>query len=725
MTMLQLFKTNDGKITVKEAPAPVCDDNEVLIETKYSIISSGTETMAFKSEKTESFFSSLIKKKQKIQAAYNYLKEKGIEELLRKYRSQGNVSSVSGYSASGIIIEKGKKVTEFNVGDRVAAAGSGFASHSELICVPKNLVVKIPDNVDFIDAAFSTIGAIALQGVRLARTDFGETVCVVGLGLIGIITSQILKSKGCNVIGVDINEKRLAAARKFGINNLFNANDEFLANNIKKITKGYGADAAIITASTSSSDPINNSAKFLRKKGRMVLVGAVGMNLERSEFYEKEIEFVVSCSYGPGRYDPKYEIYGIDYPYEYVRWTENRNLEAFLFALSQKLIDVKSLVTKQYEIENADLGFQELIRNPDDHLAIAIKYSRSLEEKNKNLIYCDFSFKINNRKIKNDKIGIGVIGAGGYANRTHLPIIYKSSDFKLIGVSAKTSKSCLKTANEFQAEYSTTDYLNILRDSKVEAVIISSRHNLHYQMTIDALNHGKHVLVEKPLALTKPEALKTIEIAKNKGLILAVGYNRRYSPISIKVKELLRKELKPYVISYRVNAGFVDNKSWVQDPEIGGGRIIGEGCHFIDFFNYLIEEEIESVNAFSISPNGNTINAHDNYTAIIKYKDGSTAILNYVSIGSDKQSKEYIEIFANGKSMVVDDFVDCKFYGFKEKDIRLKYQNKGREEQLKEFAKAIKGEPNRLISLQESALATLVSIEINEIINKSITNNTN
>jgi len=721
--MLQLFKTNDRKIVVKEAPAPVCDANEVLIETKYSIISSGTETMAFKNNESGSLISSLQKKQEKLQAAYKFLNEKGIQEFIRKYNSQGNLSSVSGYSLSGVVIEKGINVNEFEIGDRVSAAGSGFASHAEIVCVPKNLVAKIPDNVEFLDAAFATIGAIALQGVRLNKPQFGETICVVGLGLIGIITSQILKSQGCRVIGIDINEKRLQYAAKYNIDYLFLASADDLISNIKKISNGYGADAAIITAASKSSDPINQAAKYLRKKGKLTIVGAVGMELNREPFYEKEIQMTVSCSYGPGRYDDKYEIAGVDYPYAYVRWTEKRNLEAFLWALSRNLIDARSLVTETYEIQNSDKAFEQIIKNPDENIAIAIKYSRDIFEKNKNTIYFKFDEKEKKYLQNKEKIGIGVIGAGGYANRTHLPLIYKNNDFKLVGISSKTSKSCLKAASEFQAEYASTDYLQLLNDSKIEAVIISSRHNLHFQMTIDALTRGKNVLVEKPMALKKEEVLKLAEIAQSKGLILAVGYNRRYSPIAVKIKSLLEKELKPFLISYRINAGFVEKDSWVQDPLIGGGRIIGEGCHFIDFCNYLIGDEIESVKASAISPNGSTVINYDNYFAALKYKNGSMALINYTALGADEQPKELIEIFVNGKSIVVEDFVECKFFGFKEKNIKLKTQNKGREEQLKEFAKAIKGQPNNLITLEESASAALTAIEINDIILNAFLNN--
>lgn len=710
--MKQLFKTGKKQFVVDEVPAPLMESNEIQIEVYSSLISSGTETMGVKKNGASKSgkISSLV---SNFERGYNFLLEKGATELLRKLEARDNISTTSGYSVAGVVKSVGSEIKEFKPGDRVAAAGSGIASHAEVVCIPKNLVVKIPEKVSFKEAAFTTIGSIAMQGVRQGKVAVGESVVVIGLGLIGNIAAQILKSSGCRVIGVDLSEGKVNLAKELGVHDGLIASENTVVNDVMKLTGNIGADAVLIYAASASSSIVNEAMQMVRKKGRVVVIGAVGMDINRSPFYEKEVDFTISSSYGPGRYDDDYEIKGIDYPVAFVRWTENRNMQSFLWLLENKMINVENLITDEFDIGDAVKAYEKILTSPGDTLAVVLNYpSKNDDRKFESTVVLSEMPVLRKKEVVN----ISIIGAGGFASRTYLPAIYKMNDINLRGIATKTGKSAKKIAADFKADFCTTDYSEILKDSSTEAVIIASRHNQHFEMAKNSLEAGKHVLVEKPLALKREELKILSETAKNKRLLLGVGYNRRYSPLTRKIKEALSKELGPVLINYRVNAGFIPAESWVQDREIGGGRIIGEVCHFYDFINFLIKDELVEFTAQKIDANSSTVVSNDNFTSSLKFKNGSMGIVTYTSLGHKELSKEYIEIFVNGKSIVLDDFSSLSFFGFNRKNVELKFQNKGQTEQLVEFIKAVKGETSDFITIDDSVFATRIAIEIDDIL---------
>ncbi|MBL1215455.1 MAG: Gfo/Idh/MocA family oxidoreductase [Ignavibacteriae bacterium] len=712
--MKQLFKTGNKKFIVKDVPAPSVGDGEILIEVKNSLISSGTETIGLKGDR-KSAGGAITKKVSELKKASSYIADKGYEEFLRKLKSRDNIASASGYSVSGIVINKGKNIIDFEIGDRVAAAGSGIAGHAEVVSVPKNLVTKLPDPVDFVEASFTTVGSIALQGVRQANVQLGENAVVIGLGLIGLLTVQILKASGCRVFGIDLNRERVDFAKSLGMDYGFVEGEDAVVDNIKSLTSQAGADSVLICAATPSSEPANQALQIARKKGKVVIVGLVGMDLIRGPFYMKELDFTISCSYGPGRYDANYEEKGIDYPIGYVRWTENRNMQAFLWMLSQKMIDVKALISGYYDIENSVQAFQQIISKSKQTIAVVLNYPNS--DVDRKLLKKTTGSTSVQKIEKNKEINFAVLGAGGFASRTHLPLIHKLKDTNLLAVATKTGKSAQKIADDFGANYCSTDYSEILNDNSVDCVIIASRHNLHFPMAIDSLKHKKHILLEKPMGIFSEEVESLEKLASESKVVFAVGYNRRYSPLAVEAKKILSRENSPMIINYRVNAGVIPIEHWTQQKDIGGGRIIGEGCHFFDLMNFFIESEVESISADYINVDNQSVIAKDNVVTTIKYKNGSIGNLIYTSISSTKQSKEYIEVHSNGKSIIIDDFTKLKLFGFSRKDIELKKQNKGHEEQMIEFIKKVKGQKSELITINESTLAAKISIFVDSLLN--------
>jgi predicted dehydrogenase/threonine dehydrogenase-like Zn-dependent dehydrogenase len=710
--MKQLFKTGRKNFIVKDIPAPLVSKGEILIEVKNSLISSGTETMGVKNNGA-SGGGKISKSISNLSKAANYISDKGYQDFLRKLNSRDNIASASGYSVAGVVVDKGKDITDFEIGDRVAAAGSGIAGHAEIVCVPKNLVCKLPDNVSFVHASFTTVGSIALQGVRQADVQIGENVVVIGLGLIGILTVQLLKASGCRVFGVDLNRERIDFAKSVGLDYGFVEGEDDVVGSIKNLTSQKGADTILVCAGTKSSQPANQALEIARRKGKVVIVGVVGMDLSRDHFYKKELDFKISCSYGPGRYDDNYEVKGIDYPFGYVRWTENRNMQAFLWMISKKMLDIESLISDVFNIEDSIKAFEKLISQPDKSLAMVINYpNENIENKLSTISSKD------NATIKSEKdiLNFAVIGAGGFASRTYLPFIYRSKNINLTAVANKTGKSAKKIADDFDAAYCTTDYRAILDDASVDCVIIASRHNLHFQMADDAVKSTKHLLLEKPMGMTLDEVDALEKSIHENKIIFAVGYNRRYSQLAMQAKELIDRENAPKIITYRVNAGSVPIDNWLQTKEIGGGRIIGEGCHFLDLMNFFISKAVTSISVDFIPVDNASIIAKDNYIATIKYEDGSIGNLIYTSIGSGEQEKEFIEIFTNNKSLVIKDFIELELYGFNKSGIKLKKQDKGQEKQLHEFINKVKGKESNLLSVDESVLAAKMAIEIDRML---------
>ena len=633
---------------------------------------------------------------EKVKQVIDKIKTDGLVPTLDAVFRKLNEPLPLGYCNSGVIIGVGSDVHGLKIGDRVISNGN----HSEIVHVPENLVAKIPDDVDFEDASFTVVGAIGLQGIRLLSPNFGETVVVIGLGLIGLISLQLLKANGCNVIGIDYDKKKLSLAKEFGAIAL-NAGDENIISKIEDLTYGFGADSVLITASAKTNQIISDSAKMCRKRGKVVLIGVIGLNLNRSDFYEKEITFQVSCSYGPGRYENNYEEKGMDYPIGFVRWTEKRNFQAFLNALSSNSINVKKLITERVKLEDFNKIYNNLSKKGS--IASILQYSNNNHSKFS-------SIKLNNSDYASSNGVVGIIGAGNFTSSTLLPIL-KKIKVKIKFIASSKGLSGTLLAEKYSISNSTTDYNNILKDKDIDAVIITTRHNEHASQILKGINANKHVFVEKPIAISINDLEKISEKISISKKSLTVGFNRRFSPFSVDAKSLLGDNPGPINVVATMNAGYIPENHWTQDFEIGGGRIIGEACHYIDLISYFTSSDVISVNmcANGISPKVNT----DNASIFLKYANGSLGVINYFSNGSKSYQKERIEIFQSGKNIVIENFKKIQFYGYKKSGYK-RTQDKGHKTQFENWYNFIKKGGTSTIpfnSIYNTSRASILAIE--------------
>jgi predicted dehydrogenase/threonine dehydrogenase-like Zn-dependent dehydrogenase len=712
--MKQVFRTQQG-IKVMEVPMPMIGDNDVLVKVVRSMISTGTETMTMKKEIIP-LSSKINIQKDRFRKLKKFVKANGISTTFKIVNKKLNPSSNDivlspiGYSNSGIIVSIGKNILNFKIGDRVACAGSGIAAHAEYVAIPRNLAVTIPDNVTFEQAAMTTIGSIALQGLRRANVTFGDTVVITGLGLIGLLAVQIAKAWGLNVIALDIETDRIELAKKVGANNAFNALDPEIELLIKNLTNGFGADAVVICAATKSDAPVNQAMKLCRRKGTVTIVGAVGMNVEREQMYLKEIDLSMSTSYGPGRYDEQYEVMGIDYPVGYVKWTENRNMEEFVRLLSLEAINIEPLINKSFEMEEATAAFNYLLNPSIKPIGAMLSY------KDEHLSLTPSLYVSQNKKytkIETPLIKVGIIGSGGFVQGNHLPNLQELNNLYTIhAICDKNQVLAANLAHKYGAAFSTTDYHAILEDKSIDFVIIGTRHNLHSKLAIECLQAGKHVLVEKPLAMTLDELTELDAEIKKSDKHLTVGFNRRYSPFALVIKDIFKDRISPAMITYRINAGSFPLNNWIHDPIEGGGRIIGEACHFIDFISFVIDRSLVQHSFYNIPIDKKVVQANDNVAVNFSYSDGSVANMVYTSIGNKQMDKERIEIFCDNKSIVLDNFTRMDCYGVTGKNLNLKKMDKGFKEELINFAKIIKGERQASLSWDSIYSTTKVTIEI-------------
>ncbi len=701
-----------GKVLVEDVPEPIVSEGGILIKVMYSAISAGTELMGIKEGK-KSLIRKALQQPEKVKKALDMVREEGIERVWNMLKGKLAIGEFPGYSVSGIVVGVGKGCEEFKVGDRVAASGSGIASHAEFVDVPKNLVVKIPNNVSFKEAATMTLGAISMQGVRRLDPKIGEFVVVFGLGILGQITSKILLKNGVRVIGIDIDDRKLNIAERNGLELVINSNKEDPVSKVMHYTNGYGADGVIFTASTSSSKPLSDAFNMTRKKGKVVLVGVSGMEIKREDIYPKEIDFLISTSYGPGRYDENYEKKGLDYPYHYVRWTERRNMESYLNLLS-KGMNIDDIVNYVFPIDKADEAYS--IIEKEKPLIVLLEYDKEVPKSIEEYVY-GFKRKVYINKIitlDKDKLNIAIIGAGNFMNAVHLPNMIKMKDkYNVYAVCGKNGAKTKEMARRWEANVATTDINDVLTDDNVDAVFIGTRHNLHAELVLRSLNAGKHVFVEKPLAIKREEIDKIEEFFNNneETPVLMVGFNRRFSPFAKEIKKWTDKRINPLFMVYRMNAGYLPKDHWVHTEE-GGGRIIGEGCHIIDLFNYFTESNVMEVSSIPITPNTESVFSSDNRAITLKYSDGSVGVLYYVSIGNRKYPKEHLEIFFDEKTIVMDNYKKLESYGFKIHNISLHSPDKGHYNELLEFFKGVKEGyfPIRLEDLLEtSRISILVS----------------
>lgn len=680
--ILQNLKT--GKMELAELPCPQVGSGQVLIQTRASLISAGTERMLVEFSQAN-IIQKARQQPDKVKQVLDKMKTDGLMPTLEAVFRKLDAPMPLGYCNAGVVLEVGSGVTDLLPGDRVISNGN----HAEVVCVPRNLVSKIPDGVSDEEAAFTVLSSIALQGIRLVQPTFGEKIMVFGMGLIGIITAQLLRASGCEVLGVDFNSERLAMAEKFGAKtvDLSKSSDPIAVAN--GWTGEKGVDAVIVTAAAKTDEIMHQAAQSCRKRGRIVLVGVVGLNLRRDDFFKKELTFQVSASYGPGRYDDNYEQMGQDYPAGYVRWTEGRNFEAVLGSMAAGGLNVDSLITHRYQLDDA-LKAYDKIQNDSTCLGVILQYPTQVD--------CSNKIQITQTKSSQIKAVIGVIGAGNFAVASILPSL-KKTDARLKYICGKTNAHSVQhAAKKFEIENALTDYRQILDDDEVDTVFIVAGHHTHAKFITEAIAAGKHVFVEKPLCIYE-EDLANIEeaVKKNPDKQLMVGFNRRYSPHTKKIKQLLTGRGGPLTMNMTINAGEIPADTWIQDPKRGGGRIIGEGCHFIDLLSFIIDSPVKSVSAMMVG-DGPAIR-EDKMSILLGFEDGSIGTVNYFANGAKSYPKETMEIFSDGRVLRMDNFRKTTGFGFKGfKSFKTKRQDKGHSTEIVEFIQRVKDGGDPMIS---------------------------
>lgn len=700
-----------GAVVVEDVPAPLAGPKNILVRVAWSCVSAGTEIAGVRMSGMP-LYRRALKQPHHVKKVLELMRDQGIKRTWDRVTGKLAAGTPLGYSAAGIVIGTGSEVEGFREGDRVACAGAGIANHAEIIDVPVNLAVHVPAELDLDRACTVTLGAIALQGVRRAQPTLGETFVVVGLGILGQITVQLLKANGCKVIGVDVNPARIAVAKNSGADACLDERSEDYVHYASLVTDGYGADGVIVTAAAAGSDLLSQAFKACRKKARVVLVGDVGLELKRSDIYAKELDFLISTSYGPGRYDVGYEEGGQDYPLPYVRWTENRNMGAYLDLLASNVITLAALPTERHTIQNADAAYESLRRGPSSPLMVLLEYPQSQAASQRKVLLREPS-------PKSKRIGVAVVGAGGFAQAMHLPnLVRLRNQFELRCVMSRTGINARAAAQQWHASYATTDFAEVMADPTVDLVIIATRHNLHAELALSALQAGKHVLVEKPLALSELE-LQGIERffsdpTPNKP-VLMTGFNRRFSPAVSHLRKLLAERTTPVMVSYRMNAGFIAADHWVHGPE-GGGRNMGEACHIYDLFAAVTGARPTNVSAQAIAARGKQWHANDNFVATIQYGDGSVCTLTYTALGDKSFPKERMDVFCDGKVFSLDDYKLLNVTGARHEGWRSVTQNKGQLEELAALAACLRGGTAWPISLEEQLDTTRVSLEVERLL---------
>jgi polar amino acid transport system substrate-binding protein len=707
--VVQNYRT--GELKVDELPPPALKPGGVLVRTSCSLISAGTEKTI-----VETAQSSLVGKARSrpdlVRQVFDSFKREGVSSTYEKVKAKLNQSKALGYSASGVVTAVGRDADEFRVGDRVACAGGGYASHAEFIFVPRNLCCKVPDGVTDEAACYTTVGAIAMQGIRQADPRLGEGVAVIGLGLVGQLTVQLLKAAGCQVLGFDIDPAACELALKSGADSV-SSNFSSARASCDVFTNGRGADCILITAATKSSQPIELAAELARDRARIVVVGSIGMDVPRHSFYAKELELKLSRSYGPGRYDPEYEEKGSDYPIGYVRWTEKRNMESFLRLIAEGKVNTALLTTHRFTVANATKAYDLILNGGERFCGVVLEYPTA-DEKTPSPQQRETSAK----PAPTDQIGIGFIGAGNFARGVLLPATKRSlpaGDFRLVGVCAATGLSAKGTADQFGFSYSTTDHQEVLGDENSQIVFIATRHDSHASLAAEALRRGKHVFVEKPLAINEEDLQEVVSAALESGVLLMVGFNRRFAALATDIKARFGNRTGPMSIIYRVNAGQLPPEHWAHDAAEGGGRIIGEACHFIDFIQYLTDSLPAQVSAASVAGSNSSGFIDDSAVITLSMTDGSIGTIIYTASGDPTVAKEHVEIFCDRSVGSIDDFRRGTFV-CNRKTVRLGrgLQDKGHAAEVAAFFAAVQqgnSAPIELESVTATTVASFAAVE--------------
>ncbi|MGI9302863.1 MAG: bi-domain-containing oxidoreductase [Gammaproteobacteria bacterium] len=695
-----------GDVIVRDVPAPQVDNKNILVRVEYSCISVGTEMTSVRMSGLP-LYRRALKQPENVKRALAMVEDQGIKRTWKRISGMLAAGVPTGYSAAGTVIETGSEVIGFSEGDRVACAGAGVANHAEFIDVPVNLAVKIPEGLGADQASTVTLGAIAMQGVRRASPTLGETTVVVGLGILGQITVQLLRTSGCRVIGVDIDTQRVALAEQAGMGVGMDPTKDDYVQQVIRHTDGFGADAVIITASGESDKIVSEAMQACRKKGRVVVVGDVGLKLNRHDFYKKELDFFISTSYGPGRYDPAYEEGGRDYPLPYVRWTENRNMEAYLRLLAEGKVNLQNLSGKRYPVDRAVEAYGALKSDGDKPLMVLLEYperSTVLQRK----------VAMRAPQTRLGTIRVGIAGAGGFAQGMHLPNLVKlRKHFSIHGIMSRTGANARAVATQYEATYATTDYEELLSDSDIDLIMITTRHDLHGRMIMAGLEAGKHVFVEKPLALTEDElgAIEDFYARKPDGPVLMTGFNRRFSPAISRAKELMKDRSSPLMANYRMNAGYIPPEHWVHGPQ-GGGRNIGEACHIYDVFACLTDSPVERVSAHAIQAAQQHWQRNDNFVATLNHADGSVCTLTYTALGDKSHPKERMEIFVDGKVISLNDYRELTVEGSRQQGWSSRIQHKGQLEEMEALAHCLIDAAKWPISLETQLGVTRTSFQV-------------
>lgn len=691
--VLQSLK--DGFVRREEIPTARVGTTSLLVRSRCSLLSAGTERMLLDFGKAN-WIEKARQQPDKVRLVLDKVRTDGLVATLESVRAKLDQPIPLGYSNAGIVVEVGEDVAGFKPGDRVVSAGP----HAEMVTVPKNLCARIPDGVTDEEAAFTVVAAIALQGIRLAQPALGETVVVIGLGLIGLITVQLLRAQGCRVLGIDFDVRKLPIAESFGAEtvNLSAGEDPIAAAD--RLSRGRGVDTVIITAATNSNEPAHQAALMCRKRGRIVLVGVSGLELSRDDFYKKELSFQVSCSYGPGRYDPDYEQAGHDYPYPYVRWTAQRNFEAVLDMMADGRLPLDQLITQRFAFDHA-LEAYKLLESDEFYLGILLQYGGKTEEE---LLKRRIALRPRNGPTSLSMASVGFIGAGSYATKILIPAFQKTRAC-LVSIASNRGFSTAYAGRKFGFQEATTDVDALLANAAIDTIAIATPHDSHAELVCRALNAGKHVFVEKPLALTAEQLdrIEQVYYSLQERRMLMVGFNRRFAPHTVRMRELLKTIEGPKTFVYTVNAGSIPIDHWTQNPAVGGGRIVGEACHFVDLLRFLAGGPAKDLQIVRQSS--------DTVTITIAYGNGSVGTIHYLASGHRTFPKERLEVFADGRVLVLDNFRRLTGYGWPGfRSMKLWRQNKGATEMAAAFVNAIRAGdlvPIPFEELMEVSRATL------------------
>lgn len=700
--VLQNLKS--GELKVAEVPAPVASPGHLLIQTRCSLISSGTERMLVSFAKS-GLIGKAKQQPDKVKQVIEKMKTDGLLPTLHSVFARLDEPLPLGYCNCGTVIEVRTGVEDFKVGDRVVSNGP----HAEIVCVPKNLCAKVPDNVTDEQAAFTVLASVGLQGIRLIKPTFGETIVVFGLGLIGLVCTQILKNCGCKVIGIDLDKNKLQLAQKFGAEIVDVPGGADPVATAMAYSNNKGVDGVLITASAKNDSIVHQSAQMCRKRARIVLIGVVNLELDRTDFYEKELSFQVSCSYGPGRYDDNYEQQGCDYPYGLVRWTEQRNFNAVLESFAAGTLDVSSLISERIPLEQAEKAYKILTDDPGK-MALILTYPAGKPQQDHKMITPAEYLKTPALKT----VVAGLIGAGNFAKLTLLPAL-KPVGIRLKTVADINGVAGTHAARKFGFEQATNDHKDILKDTEINTVFITTRHNLHAKMVIEALKAGKNVHVEKPLCLNREQLTTIKQVYEQAKKQLLVGFNRRFSPHAKKIHSLVASRSTPMCMSWLINAGHIPADVWVQNKNVGGSRIIGEGCHWLDFMLYVVGKPITSVTATMIGQATGVAVRDDKMTITVTFADGSIGTLHYFANGHKSYPKEKFDLFCDGKILHLDNFRKLKGFAWSNfKKMNLFSQDKGHKTEFHCFAERIAKGGEALIpfeDIENVTLATFAAVE--------------